>query len=178
MIKAFLKISVSLCVLSVSLCVIVLSGCDKGIEPQSGESGFSGTITFTGQWPDSITRTHLVIFKDPLLSAGDFSLQNLRFVSNEIPFGSTQYSFSSRDSSVIPGTGLFEDGEYSYVAVAQQSTPDVSLIRAAWFVIGVYYNNLDTTKQGKLIIPENTFVENIIINCDFNNPPPQPPGGN
>jgi len=169
---------VPLCAFSVLLCVtILLSGCDKGIAPKSGEAGFSGIITFIGQWPDSVTRTHLVIFKDPLNSSADFSLQNLRYVSNEIPFGTTTYNFSSKDSSVIPGTGLFEPGEYAYVAVAQQTTENVSLIRADWFVVGVYYKNNDTTKPGTLVIPENTFVENINIICDFNNPPPQPPGG-
>lgn len=173
-----LKYSVVLCVFSVSLCVIILEGCDGGIEPQSGESGFGGKITFTGQWPDTVTRTHLVVFKEPLLSISDFSLQNIRFVSSEISFGSASFEYSSRDSSVLPGTGLFEDGDYSYVAVAQSSKEDVSLNRADWFVVGLYYNSGDTTRPGKLVIPENTFVENININCDFNNPPPQPPGGN
>ncbi|RPI66821.1 MAG: hypothetical protein EHM47_15980 [Ignavibacteriales bacterium] len=167
-----MKLLVSLIIL-----LIFYTGCDGGIEPQSGEAGFSGKIIFTGEWPDTVTRTHLVIFKDPLLSAGDFSLQNLRFVSNEIPFGSAEYNLSSKDSSVLPGTGLFDAGEYAYVAVAQQSTQNVSLNRPDWFVVGLYYNTGDTTKPGRLIIPEKTFVQNININCDFNNPPLQPPGG-
>ncbi len=45
------------------------AGCDKGIAPVSEETqqaGFSGTINFVGTWPDSIKRTHLVVFKDPV----------------------------------------------------------------------------------------------------------------
>jgi len=162
-----------------SIFVLLFSGCEGGIEPRAEKhSGFGGRIIFIGEWPDSVTRTHLVVFKDPLNSISDFSLQNIRFVSVEIPFGSSQYSYSSKDSSVLPGTGLFEPGEYAYVAVAQSSKTDVSLNREDWFVVGLYYNEGDTSGPGILRIPENTFVENVIIVCDFNNPPPQPPGGN
>ncbi|HSP86621.1 MAG TPA: hypothetical protein VLN45_00690 [Ignavibacteriaceae bacterium] len=160
------------------LIILLLNGCDGGIEPQIGESGFSGKITFTGDWPDSVTRTHLVIFKDPLNSVGDFSLQNIRFVSVEIPYRSAEFFFSSQDSSVLPGNGLFQPGDYAYIAVAQSSSPTVSLNREDWFVVGLYFNAGDITKPGTLHIPEKTFVTNINIVCDFDNPPPQPPGGN
>lgn len=155
-------------------------GCDKGIEPQPEKkgTGFGGKITFVGQWPDSVTRTHLVVFKDPLNSVGDFNIFNLRFVSDEIPFGVIEFNYSSLDPNVIPGEGEFQPGDYAYAAVAQQTTEDVSLNRADWFVVGVYYKNNDTSSPGILSIPADTFVENINIICDFNNPPPQPPGGN
>ena len=163
--------------------VLCLSGgsCDHGIEPKpivAEPPGFGGTITFSGEWPDSITRTHIVVFKDPLLSASDFNIFNLKFVSNEIPFGTRTYVYSSRDSSFVPGTGLFEPGTYAYVAVAQQFTENLSLLRRDWFVAGVYYANGDTTQPGTLVIPDSTFIQFINITCDFNNPPPQPPGGN
>ena len=157
---------------------ILFIGCGEGIEPVVNTAGFSGKIVFIGEWPDSIVRTHLVIFESPLSSANDFSLQNLKFVSVEIPSASSEFQFSSTDSSVIPGNGKFSPGEYAYVAVAQSKTTEVSLNRADWTVAGVYYVNGDTTNPGKLIIPGNTFLENINITCDFNNPPPQPPGGN
>ncbi len=159
--------------------ILYLIGCDKGIEPLPGtQSGFSGKIIFIGQWPDSITRTHLVIFKDPLNSISDFSLQNIRYISEEIPFGTTEYIYNSRDSAVLPEAGFSTPGNYSYVAVAQTAKQDVSLNRVDWFVAGLFYNDGDTTKPGVLYIPENTLVKNINITCDFNNPPPQPPGGN
>ena len=70
----------------------------------------------------------------------------------------------------------FQRDNYAYVAVVQQSTEELSLARKDWFVSGVYYANGDTTKPGTMVIPDSTFVRNININVDFNNPPPQPPG--
>ena len=157
------------------LILLILNfSCGEGIAPEPiVQTGFSGTVTFIGGWPEGITRTHIVVFKDPLLSAGDFNAFNLKFVSVEIPYSSTKFDYNSADTAVVP----ISEGEYSYIAVAQQKTPNVSLNRKDWFVIGVYYAGGDTTNPGKLIIPENTLVKNINIICDFNNPPPQPPGG-
>lgn len=167
-------------VLNLIASFILFSSCDHGIAPlpiNPEPAGFTGRITFVGTWPDSIKRTHLVVFKDPLLEAGDFNILNLKFVSWEIPFGISVYYYSSRDSSVIPGTGTFNPGEYAYVAVAQQFTENLSLNRRDWFVAGVFYSLSDESHPGKLIIPNDTYVWNININCDFDNPPPQPPGG-
>lgn len=148
--------------------------CGEGIAPEPiRQTGFSGTVTFIGEWPNGITRTHIVVFKDPLLSPGDFNAYNLKFVSVEIPYGSSVFNYNSADTSVVK----IGDGEFSYVAVAQQKTQNVSLLRKDWTVVGVYYTGGDTTKPGKLIIPKNTLVKSVNINCDFNNPPIQPPGG-
>lgn len=157
-----------------------INSCDHGIEPAPLESsGFSGTITFVNPWPDSVKRSFLVVFEDPLLSDSDFTIFNLKFLSREIPLGVQSHNFSSMDSAFIPATpGPFPSGTYSYVAVVQQSTDEISLDRQDWFVSGIYYSNGDTTKPGKLVIPDSNFVENINIRVDFNNPPPQPPGGN
>ena len=151
-------------------------GCNKGLSPISAEqkAGFSGTITFIGNWPEGITRTHIVVFQHELKSSTDFNIINLKYVSLEIPYGVKSYSFNSTDSSYIPiGAGVYE-----YVAVAQSKTTYLSLNRSDWFVAGVYYGNNDTTKPGVLDIPENTLVRNVNIICNFNDPPPQPPGGN
>jgi hypothetical protein len=82
------------------------------------------------------------------------------------------------DTFLFPYSGIIEPGEYAYLAVAQQSTPEISYLRKDWFVAGVYYAEGDTTMPGILTIPENTNVDSINILCDFDNPPPQPPGGN
>ena len=149
----------------------------KPIEEQ--EFGFGGNIVFYGAWPDSIKRIILVVFNDPLINPEDFVLTNIRFLSREVPLGVQTNQYSSLDSSLIP---LIPDdtppSEYHYVAVAQQSTDELSLSRKDWFVTGVYYANEDTTIPGILTIPEDTFVDNINIYCDFDNHPPQPPGGN
>ena len=156
----------------------LLFSCDHGIEPRGPEtSGFSGTVSFLSSWPDSVKRSFLVVFENPLLSDSDFTIFNLKYLSQEIPLGVSSYSYSSFDSSYIPPEpGPFPSGNYAYVAVVQQSTVVLSLARKDWFVSGVYYSNGDTTKPGTMIIPDSTFVKGIDIRVDFNNPPPQPPG--
>lgn len=155
----------------------VTFNCDKGLSPVSADvnkSGFSGTIIFKGNWPKDVTRTYLVVFQNPLISASDFNVLNLKYLSSEITTGVSSFSYnSSIDSSYIQ----IKAGEYTYIAVAQQKTAELSLDRKDWTVAGVYYANDDTTQPGKLIIPQNTVVKNINIVCDFDNPPPQPPGG-
>ena len=42
----------------------------------------------------------------------------------------------------------------------------------------VYYTNGNTSAPGIISIPKDGYVDNINIYCDFDNPPPQPPGGN
>lgn len=167
-------------IIIVTISIIVIS-CDKGISPvpeKPEETGFEGTVTFVSPWPDSIRRTYIVIFKNPLLQPSDFVIFNLKYLSNEIPFGTEVYKFSSKDTSIIPPTpGPFEPGEYHYVAVAHQTTEELSLARKDWFVSGVYYTNNDTTKPGILKIEENKITRNVNIRVDFRRLPTQPPGG-
>jgi len=161
------------------LIIISLVACDQGIEPKpiSVPTGFSGKITFIGEWPNDIQRTHIVMFKDPLTSPDRFSIFNIKYVSLEIPYGIQLHNYNSTDSSFLPERGYLDPGEYSYLAVALSKTPDLSLNRPDWFVAGLYVVPPDTLQPGKLIIPEGIVLENIDIICDFDNPPPQPPGG-
>jgi hypothetical protein len=162
------------------LLLLFIFGCNKGIVPNSIEeeqqkAGFSGTITFTGAWPDSVKNTILVVFIDPLNSPASFSVFNVGYISHPIPYGVTEFNFSTIiDSGFVP----IQAGSYSYIAVAQSKKAVLSLNRSDWDVVGIYYANGDTTQPGKLIIPKNTIVKNINIKCDFSHPPPQPPGGN
>jgi hypothetical protein len=162
------------------LILISMIACDKGIEPkdENEQTGFGGTVTFIGEWPVEIKRMFIVVFKDPLLAATDFTINNLKFLSLEIPLGVQTYNFSSLDSSYIPqNPGPFLPGSYAYVAVAYQTTENLSLARRDWFVGGIYYTNGNTSRPGTMVIIENVFLENVNILCDFDNPPPQPPGG-
>lgn len=163
---------------------MILVSCDSehGIAPKpivDTEFGFGGNIVFFGAWPDSVKRIILVVFKDPLINPDDFVLTNIGFLSFELPLGVQTYQYSSLDSALIP---LIQDAippsVYHYVAVVQQSTDELSLSRQDWFVSGIYYANGDTTTPGVLTILEDAFVDDINIYCDFDNPPPQPPGGN
>lgn len=169
-------------ILSLIILLSLYSGCKGGILPTTPgdsieEAGFGGTITFEGTWPDSVSQTYLVVFEKELKSLADFNIFNIKYVSLEIPFGSTTVNYSSLDSAYLPEQGHLADGVYEYVAVAQLTSPEISVNRKDWRVAGVYYANNDSSHPGTLVIPPNTFVRNINIVCDFNNPPPQPPGG-
>ncbi len=158
------------------LLIPIFISCNHGIEPApevTQEPGFSGTIYFSGEWPDSVLQTRIVLFKDPLNSANDFNAFNLRYVSELIPKGTTEYHYNTL--SGLASIVNIEPGEYAYLGVAQSNSL-ISLSRKDWFVIGLYVIPPDTVNPAKLIIPENTFLENIDIHCDFDNPPIQPPG--
>jgi hypothetical protein len=156
--------------------LLLLAGCDKGIAPlnEVEETGFSGKITFKGTWPSDIKRTHIIVFKEPVNSASDFNILNLGYIGKEIPSGVSFADFNTnQDTSYFK----IQPGTYKYVVVAQSSTEQVSLERKDWKVAGIYYLNNNTNTPGTLVIPENTMVKGINIICDFDNPPPQPPGG-
>lgn len=159
---------------------LLLLSCDGGIGPEeiTEPTGFSGTITFIGDWPAGIVRTHIVLFKDPLINESRFSIVNLKYVSLEIPYGSETFEYNTTETAVIPSEGFLDPGVYSYLAVGQSETPELSLNRADWFVAGLYFAEGSTTQPGSVTVSNGITLENVNITCDFNNPPPQPPGGN
>jgi len=163
--------------LIIFLLTFSLISCDKGLSPDLAdpETGFGGKITFTGTWDPEITQTHIVAFKDPLLTESDFNVFNLIFVSVLIPWSSVTYDYSTNDESSL--LSIIEPGDISYIAVAQSLKDTITLNREDWIVVGLYYSKEDSTNPGLLTIPEATFVDNINVLCDFDNPPPQPPGG-
>ncbi|MFH1196725.1 MAG: hypothetical protein V1720_13565 [bacterium] len=163
--------------LGMLLALFLFSSCNEGISPapEIQQPGFSGTISFIGEWPAGISRTHIVLFKDALQDSSDFNAFNLRFVSNEIPFGTSIFIYNSITDLLV---GNVQPGEYFYLAVAQSKTTDISFNRSDWFVVGLFTQTGNPGEPAKLVIPTNRFVENINIVCDFDNPPPQPPGGN
>lgn len=154
--------------------LFITISCNEGLAPQpeDKETGFGGTITFVGEWNPDINFTFLVVFDSLLTELNDFNAFNLKYLSTQIPNGISSYQYSSNDSSLIKITA----GDYEYVAVIQSTSEEITFNRIDWFVSGIYYANGDTTKPGRLVIPENTFINNVNIICDFNNPPPQPPG--
>jgi len=163
--------------LSFILMGLVFVSCDKGLSPDLAEkkSGFGGTVTFSGDWDPSISQTHVVVFKNPLLSISDFNVFNLGFVSEVIPNGSQSYQYSTNDENYLIST--IEAGQYSYIGVAQSLRDTITLNRKDWIVVGLYYTRGNDTLPGVLTLPKDSFIDNVDILCDFNNPPPQPPGG-
>jgi len=155
---------------------ITFISCDVGLSPEmaSENLGFGGTISFLGSWDKDIKRTHIVLFKNPLLSKLDFNAFNLKYVSDSIDMETRVYKYSTNGTSLLSN---IKSGDYAYLAVAQSKTEILSLNREDWTIVGLYYNTNDSSNSGILTIPEGTFVDSINIVCDFNNPPPQPPGG-
>ena len=85
--------------------IILLISCDKGIapDPEKVDPGFSGKITFIGNWPDNVTRTHLVLFKDPLITEDDFNAENLIYISEEISFSTEEFNYNTLEISLLGG---------------------------------------------------------------------------
>jgi len=158
------------------LITLIFISCDKGIEPLEvvGPSGFEGKVTFEGSWPEGIKRTHLVVFKEPIKTVDDFFLPNLSFVVDSIPYGTTEYSYNSIDK---PFSSIFKfaAGNYKYVVVAQSKTPEITFNRADWTVVGVYCESGNQTSPKTMIVLPGKIANDININVNFQNPPPQPP---
>ena len=157
--------------ISILILSLIFISCDKGLSPDLAEekSGLGGKINFIGDWDPSISQTHVVIFRNPLLSVSDFNIFNLSFVSEPIPNGSTSYDYSTNDNNSLVST--ITSGTYSYIAVAQSIKDTITLNREDWFIVGLYAD------KKKIVLAEGEFISGIDIFCDFNNPPPQPPGG-
>lgn len=161
----------------------LVSSCDKGIEPEtkdiSGTTGFSGKITFIGNWPTGITRTHLFVFRNTIQSSDDFSFQNLSAVIDPVPNGSTEFNYNSVDMNYIEHSFLpdfkIQAGEHAYAIVAQSKSPEISFARADWVIVGIYNIGGDQSKPKSLIIETGKMTTGVDITVDFNNPPPQPP---
>lgn len=160
----------------VILSIVFIASCNEGIEPlpEPAEPGFSGTITFIGNWPQDITRTHIVMFKETLEDSTDFNIINLAYISEEIPSGVSEYQYDTFINASLAG---LEPREYAYLVVAQSKTESLSLQRKDWFVIGIFCNGTDDPCTGRIDLSSGDILENINITCDFDNPPPQPPGG-
>ena len=160
------------------LILIVFVSCDEGLSPQMAEvkPGFGGKITFIGNWDINVKRTHVVLFQNPLLSKKDFNAFNLKFVSDSIATGTRTYIYSTNDDKSLLSN--IKPGSYAYLAVAQSKTETLSLSREDWKIVGLYsIKENDSIVPKTLVIPKSAFVENVDIICDFDNPPPQPPGG-
>ncbi len=148
--------------------------CDKGIEPVDGISAFSGKIIFDGAWPQGIKRTHLVVFREAIKSVNDFSASNLSFVLDTIPYGTKEFNYNSTEmqySSIFS----IKPGSHKYVVVAQSKTPELTLNRLDWTVVGVYCETGNQAKPKTVIINTGRTTTGVDIKVDFQNPPPQPP---
>ncbi|MCX8011445.1 MAG: hypothetical protein N3A61_09855 [Ignavibacteria bacterium] len=154
----------------------VFISCEHGIapKPELPKTGFGGKIIFKNQWPKDIFSTRVVAFRDTIKTPADFNIFNIVYVSDSIPYGVGEFNYSTETSRIFPPNEMF-DGVFKYICVAQSIIPGEPLVRDAWRVAGIYYSNGDTTKYGSIEVKKNTFVKNVDIKVDFQNPPVQPP---
>jgi hypothetical protein len=129
------------------------SGCDTGLEPPTGESGFSGVIRFTN-WPtaDSVRQLRIVAFEEyPSDSSGIiYALLSGRasiYPSDLSSKGSlpkfvdtVSYRFNTKN-----GINL-QVQEYAYVVVAQQYGPS---LYTDWRPAGVYTTRPNSFEPGR-----------------------------
>ena len=156
--------------LIIIILIAIMNSCDHGLAPPEKRTGISGVIRYNN-WPpaDSLIDLRLVIFDN--YPPGDifFEITSGRAVVYP-PLGPRSLPF------YVDSTEFFVNiapGHYEYVVVAQQYGENLT---SDWRAVGQY----DTTGSGRDSIPtpidvlDNSILENIQINADFKNKPPQP----
>jgi hypothetical protein len=141
-----------------------LSACDHGLEPPPAvKPGFSGRITYVGNWPpaDSIYLLAVVAFKTfpPTNILADI------LSGNAVYDTSLSRNVESQDYQILTDPATFQ-----YIVVAQQYGPDIF---SQWRVIGVYSDNPSQGTPKSVVISPEMFVTGIDITVDFDHLPPQ-----
>lgn len=149
--------------------VIFLNSCNEGLAPPPpiAKSYVNGMITYKGgknKWPplDSVKDIRVVAFKNypPKNIIGEITSGDAYFTGSMPKFADT--SSYSIEFSKPP---LY----IKYIAVAQQYGSFLE-----WRAIGVYTISGDVTKPDSIFVIEGKTFNNININVDFDNLPPQP----
>jgi hypothetical protein len=149
-----------------------LFSCDEGLKPLSeipiGNSYVSGTINYVGNisdWPpDSSFKSfgHRLILLEDLPDTTNLLavvLSGKALFTDVLPLKVASNTFSIN----LASTPI----SFKYVAVAQNYGELTD-----WRVLGLYSN--DNKNPKTLTIPSNSFINNLVINVDFKNLPPQP----
>lgn len=151
---------------------LFFSACDDGLKPVPAyvpTGTISGLITYHN-WPprDSLVDLRIVAFTQfPPSNVISSVLNGLAVVyppvgdTALVPFyvDSLRYGFRIRA------------GHYPYVIVAQQFGPDVM---KQWRVVGQYDLDTTLTMPEAIDVQDQGVLQNISINVDFRNLPPQP----
>lgn len=145
--------------------------CNEGLSPPKVDETtvIKGKITFTSglnSWPslDSLKDLRVAFFENYPDSANilnDFVTENLTFTADTLPHFVESYEFTQIVKKVPT--------EFHYICVVQNYAGILD-----WKVIGLYSVNDDNITPKKLIIDKAGTYENININVNFNNLPPQP----
>ena len=145
--------------------------CNEGLSPPIVDDAtlIKGKITFTSglnSWPslDSLKGIRVALFKNYPDSANilnDLLSENLILTADSVSYFVENYKFNHIVNKLPV--------KYNYICVAQNFAGLLD-----WKVIGLYSINDDNLTPKKLTIIETGIYDNININVDFNNLPPQP----
>lgn len=146
---------------------IVLS-CSEGLQVEIFEDSYlRGKIIYKGgadSWPDSVVAIRVGAFKtdDPSSFQDELINGNVYVDFNSLPIrvDSTSFELLITDPPV----------ELKYIAVALQENTNILNQK----IVGIYTITGDNTKPSMIMIDKGKSVENIIIEVDFENLPPQP----
>jgi hypothetical protein len=162
---------ISKVLLGIILTLPLFYSCQEGLEPPPPDqkSFIGGKITYLGgadSWPpeDSVHAVRVVAFKDypPQDIITELISGNAYFTLESLPFFVDTVSFSIE----IPDTPV----TFKYIAVALQYTDDIMTQLA----IGVFTLTGDKTLPSPVELNTGERINNINIEVDFNDLPPQP----
>lgn len=148
------------------LITVLLLSCDHGLAPtppSPTDTGFSGRVTFIGEWPQDTKECWIVVLKEMPTTPSQAAMFILQAPKDSIPKFVSHYDY----------TFYVPEGEYKIVFVA--------LLRYGQFwglnsVVGVYFENGDSSACGLVRVREGKITRNININVDFNHIPVPIPG--
>lgn len=150
------------------LLFFILISCQEGLEPKLiPNSTIGGVIIFKGgkdAWPDSVFALRVVAFKN----------DNPETLFEEIQNGNAYFDFNSLPLRVDSASWVLNipnpPVEIKYIAVALQPTIDLF----GQVVVGVYTTSGDKTKPSWVNINIGESYNNLNIEVDFDDLPPQP----
>ena len=148
--------------LLVLLLLLPFSGClEHGLAPTDENAvvdtltGFSGEITFIGDWPDSSEECWMVVYKN--YPRNIFDVMNMT-AKDSIPLFVDSYPY------FMP----VEADSYALVFVAFLQKGSTWGLNS---VAGVYYENSDSSWPGGVVVNEREITRGIDIVVDFDNIP-------
>jgi hypothetical protein len=150
--------------------ILLINSCSEGLKVDIIEDSYlRGTIYYkngANNWPDSVVAVRVGAFKtdDPSNFQLEVLTGNVYVDFNSLPLrvDSTNFELLITDPPV----------ELKYIAVALQKNTDIFNQQ----IIGIYTITGDKSQPGSIMIEKGKSVNNIKIEVDFDNLPPQPFG--
>jgi len=148
--------------------LLLFISCSEGLKVEIIEDSYiRGVIYYKGgqsNWPDSVVAVRIGAFKtdDPSSFQNELLNGNVYVDFNSLPLfvDSTSFELLISDPPV----------ELKYIAVALQSNNDIFNQK----IIGIYSIDGDKTKPSSIYIEKGKSINNLTIEVDFNDLPPQP----